>query len=192
MRTAGMEAPAHRGALRTMVAMTARLLIVTGVAAVGTAAFLVSTPVRVQADASSSPGKFAAAATLTNVDLTTDPDPVSATIQLAKGKAKRLLIVNVTAATDTYDGRITIAPPMANGINLEPQSSFAGVDCRDIDHCSAAGTWWMDLDVAEAANPGSVVGVPLTVVVNVSPLRIGPHKTGENMTLAVVAQQVKK
>ena len=156
------------------------------------AGLLVFAPLRVQADATSSPGKFAAATTRTDVDLSTDPVSVTATVQLATGKKKRLLVVNVTAATDSYDGRIQIGIPTANGVDMEPQGVFALPSCGDINTCGIAGTWWLDIDAAETANPGMFSGVPVVVIAKVTPGPNVPLQAGATLTMSLVAQQVKK
>jgi hypothetical protein len=39
-----------------------------------------------------------------------------------------------------------------------------GLDCKNVNPiCPLSGSWWLDIDTAEAASPGAFVGQPLTV-----------------------------
>ncbi len=42
-------------------------------------------------------------------------------------------------------------------------SARACQPCSGAFFCSVAGSWWVDLDAAEAAHPGLLVGQPLTI-----------------------------
>jgi hypothetical protein len=57
-------------------------------------------------------------------------------------------------------------------------------------HCTASGTWWLDLDAAEAANPDVFVGEPLAVEL-VGGLLAGsdPESSG---TVTMSVQMLKK
>lgn len=86
---------------------------------------------------------------------------------IVKGKAKRVLaiegmfttgfgpavgdVVLLGARVDTISGTLAVLPP------------DAGVRCTFGQQCTITGTFWLDLDEAEANNPGTVVGQPLTV-----------------------------
>ena len=53
--------------------------------------------------------------------------------------------------------------PRVNGVGLNPLDLSAAVSCAAAVDCTATGTWWLDLDAAEAAHPGSFIGKPLNV-----------------------------
>jgi hypothetical protein len=71
--------------------------------------------------------------------------------------------------------------PKVNGFPVEPvftpQITYgAGVNCPALTtanvRCAATGTWWLDIDAAEAAHPGQFVKQPLNIVL------IGQELTG--------------
>jgi len=86
---------------------------------------------------------------------------------IVKGRAKRVLaiegmfttgfgpavgdVVLLGARVDTISGTLAVVPP------------DAGFRCTFGQQCTLTGTFWLDLDEAEANNPGTVVGKPLTV-----------------------------
>lgn len=121
-------------------------------------------PNMARADASSTPGKFAAAVSQSEVDLL-QGGTVSG--QLEKGKKKRIL--KITGRTDPEGmhgylrSYITV-----NGIAVEPLEGLYGDQaatyCTGGYPCLINATWWLDLDAAEAAHPGMFINVPLNVV----------------------------
>jgi hypothetical protein len=94
---------------------------------------------------------------------------------LAMGKPKRLLVVDATLTSG-------LAAPMpmvltmtavANGAMMEPTTPMGVVmDCggsvmnpiAPLFGCTLSGTFWLDLDQAETGNPGTFIGMPLSVV----------------------------
>ena len=55
-----------------------------------------------------------------------------------------------------------------NGVEMEPGSpnpNFVLQGCGSIP-CTLTGTWWLDLDAAELANPGVFINQPLTVTLH--------------------------
>ena len=59
---------------------------------------------------------------------------------------------------------------MANGVDLEitddlGTGSSMSVNCASTATygCTGAGHWWLDLDAAEAASPGTFIGKPLVI-----------------------------
>jgi hypothetical protein len=96
---------------------------------------------------------------------------------LAMGKAKRVLVVDATVTS----GAAPPAPlPMvltmaanANGVPMEPTIPWGVVmDCggsamsiiAPLVGCTLSATFWLDLDQAETASPGTFIGMPLTVI----------------------------
>jgi hypothetical protein len=53
-----------------------------------------------------------------------------------------------------------------------PDPFFANLSARALQSCGSGlvcamvGTWWLDLDAAEAANPGMFIGEPLLIELN--------------------------
>lgn len=112
-------------------------------------------------------GKATAAASITEqTPLGTWPtDPLNDTLLTAtvrRGKNRRMLFIQGSLDYNGTDGSVIGVVPTVNGIAVEP---FA----RAVAYCTnglcdtAAGSWWLDVDAAEAAHPGEFVGKPLLV-----------------------------
>jgi hypothetical protein len=95
---------------------------------------------------------------------------------LAKGSKRKVVVVEATMTS----GGIMLLPPMVlsmsanvNGVLMEPGGAPMGVvtDCGGtlmgplppMVGCTLSATFWLDLDQAETANPGVLIGMPLTV-----------------------------
>jgi hypothetical protein len=119
-----------------------------------------------------SPGKKAAFVSSTGV-LTTYTIQASAGIE--KGKRNTVLAIEASysdgASYPTVAGmRVLGMQVSVNGVYAQPNpfGSYQFLtDCGYVDNdpvaCSVTGTWWIDIDAAELANPGLFVGQPLTV-----------------------------
>jgi hypothetical protein len=84
------------------------------------------------------------------------------TASLAKGKKKS--VVAVEAAMQVEPG--PTLPSLEVEVNGVPANGpVVAADCKNTGaaRCPLAGSWWLDLDAAELANPGQFVGQPLTV-----------------------------
>jgi hypothetical protein len=85
---------------------------------------------------------------------------------ISKGKPKRVLAVEVSVQ---FDGQhfADILPSMTvvvNGVGMiGGDGGVVTEECAAGRQCVLVGTWWLDLDVAEAANPGLFNKVPLDV-----------------------------
>lgn len=112
-------------------------------------------------------GKNSAAAAITEQtplpNWPTDPlNDTLLTAMIARGKSRRMLIIQATLQYNGTDASVYGMVPTVNGHGVEPFS-------RSVAYCtnslcdSTAGSWWLDLDAAEAANPGEFVGQPLLV-----------------------------
>lgn len=110
-----------------------RAFIAMGMVLAGLPAF---GPAGVLADASSSPGKFMAAASQSGLALNTYP---SVSVQIVKGKKKRILEVACLAATNFSSG-IMSASVFVNGIAAEPGEFTIPQKCNS-SACSVSGTW---------------------------------------------------
>lgn len=81
---------------------------------------------------------------------------------IAKGKKGYLLAVE--AMMNLFQQAIVAdIRPRVNGVLLEPLE--ATIDCKFTSavSCTDTGTFWLDLDAAEAAHPKTFVGKPLVI-----------------------------
>jgi hypothetical protein len=125
------------------------------------------------ADGTTSPGKnsvFVSASSLTLPSTGDDSTLLTATI--TKGKKKTVVAIEgmLTKIGSLTGPRIERIWPTINGILVEPGESgepdVAQVNCPTINltlFCTITGTWWLDIDAAEAANPGMFIGKALTI-----------------------------
>lgn len=96
---------------------------------------------------------------------------------LAKGKKKRVIVVEATM-TSGIPGPLPMVLTMSatlNGVAMEPTGNPVGIitECGGTGlspwlggpffGCTLSGTFWLDLDQAETASPGTFIGMPLTV-----------------------------
>jgi hypothetical protein len=100
----------------------------------------------------------------------------------ATNKKDRMLVVNATAFGVALSGTIAVTV-RANGLALSPVA--VGQKCSGA--CSANGSFWLDLDTAELANPGLFYNrVPIQVEVT------GTTTSASNGLISATAQVVKK
>ncbi len=110
------------------------------------------------------------------------PAPIL-TAALAKGKAKRVIVVEATVTA--YVGPSPLYVGMlayVNGIPME--SPGAGADCPGLNSCTLSGTFWLDID----ANPG-LIGAPLTVTLSAQD---GYGVGGQYFLASMTVRQEKK
>src|SRR6266849_4296890 len=157
--------------------------------------------------ASTSPGKSSAFESMTTVLLVPSPSPLlMATI--VKSKKKTVLKVEAMYT----DGPYSPTPPTTrvlglvvtvNGVLMNPSTAGAAafgegtvIDCGFSNPppavCAASGTWWLDIDAAEAANPGLFVNQPLMITLTGGDLTGGALVGVQNMDVALSAIVVKK
>jgi hypothetical protein len=142
---------------------------------------LLSAPQMARADGSSTPGKNSAAATVSELDLST---PQTVSVQISKGQKKRLLKVEGSLVTGPTPIVLAVFA-RANGVAMEP--GLTSQKCDSGGDCSVNLIAWLDLDAAEAANPGLFIKVPITVEFVINFVTVGlPGKA------TVVATMVKK
>lgn len=107
---------------------------------------------------------------LAGVLLTTAPGAT-----LKKGQKKRVVVVEATMISGVV-GPLPMVLSMAatlNGVLMEPLGNPWGVatDCGGtgmtplpvMANCTLSATFWLDLDQAETASPGTFIGKPLIV-----------------------------
>jgi len=141
------------------------------------------------ADSTSSPGKSAAYTSLSGVGITTAEAEV-ATVTILKGKKKRVLEVEGTAIESTNVVTAMGAKAYVNGVPMEPNGTNYQVHetcSASVINCTVTGHWWLDLDAAEAANPGLFINQPL--IVSFAALTAGANGTG---VVSLRAKLVKK
>lgn len=181
--------------LRTALVMPRDCLVVTVVAAL--LAGVVSGGASRASAASPSPGKTSAFAS-SDFGGTGDIPFAFTTLlsaSIAKGKSKSVLVINgmlssgSSLATSTFYLRVSV-----NGVWAEPQTfgtvSLIAQGCGvgGSRMCTLTGTWWLDLDAAELANPGSFKGKPLEVVLEGGE-EVAAIESQGRVTLSVVMQK---
>jgi len=128
----------------------------------------IATPV--WADATTSPGVNSVHVSSNHLSM---PDPFVETVLLTgtilRGKRNRVLVVDATFGS-LAPGENAHIKPLVNGVGLEPTDDFGNgsgvaINCPSTATltCTASGSWWLDLDAAEAAQPGKFIGRPLTI-----------------------------
>jgi hypothetical protein len=92
---------------------------------------------------------------------------LSGTIQ--RGKGHRVLVIQAMVGSVT-PGEDASIHPLVNGVACEPSDELGNPTSATITcpsdatfGCNATGTWWLDLDAAEAAHPGAFIGKPLAI-----------------------------
>lgn len=123
-----------------------------------------------------------------------------ATASIAKGKAKRVLVANVTVTAvstpDFYSYCDLTLLLQANGITMGnlpmlPFNATTTCDCNPTEciGCTLSATTSLDLDAAETANPGTFKGQPIDVVLQVRSAGTCEERGG---LATVVVQMLKK
>jgi hypothetical protein len=111
--------------------------------------------------ASTSPGKSSAFASGSLSPLGANPTTLL-TATIAKGRKRRVLAIEATVGTESGAAGVLEMRPLVNDVAAD--GPIVSVACQPtLVHCSMTGTWWLDLDAAEAANPGVFVKQPLEV-----------------------------
>ena len=121
---------------------------------------------RAHADGTVSGRNTAAAAITDQTPLGNWPtDPLNdalltATVQ--RGRSGRILFIHGSLDYNGTDGFVIGVLPTVNGWGVEPFARSVAY-CTDQVCDTASGSWWLDLDAAEAAHPGTFIGQPLVV-----------------------------
>ena len=137
------------------------------------ASVITGTPVLAPGAETTSPGKETVHVSSSNLSLpgfqTTAIQTTLLTGTLARGKPHRALVVH-GLLTSIGAGENAYILPRVNDVAFNPADDFgngsgSGVNCPSTSTitCSASGTWWLDLDAAEAAHPGTFIGQPLVI-----------------------------
>jgi hypothetical protein len=161
-----------------------RLATLTLAAALATLA----SPTPAAAD-STSPGKESAFESANVSPLPVGDSGVLLTASLVKGKKKRVLAIHATLATNSGAMGVLHLLPNVNGVAV--QGTVVNEPCEpSLTHCASTGTWWLDLDAAEAANPDVFVGEALEIELVGGLLAGGDTDASGTVTMGV--QMLKK
>jgi hypothetical protein len=139
----------------------------------GIALLALCLPMIAYGDASTSPGKHSVHASANDLSLpgfqTSAVLTPLLTGTIAKGLPKRILMVH-GLLTSIGAGENAYIKPRCNGVDFEPTDDFGNGSASSVNcpadatlACSASGSWWLDLDAAEAAHPGVFIGKPLVI-----------------------------
>ena len=110
--------------------------------------------------------------------------------QLAKGKAKRILQMQLTLSlSDSSAVPSVFVIVSVNGVRTLPGIMHQQCPATS-SRCTMTGTFWMDIDAMEAAHPDEFVGEPLDIVVDGGNDVFGGSGLFYEVTLS--AQLVKK
>jgi len=140
-------------------ASTVGITVLIGAIAVGSA----------RADSTTSPGKENFHASTTAVAVPAVSEGVLLSGVIARGKKGRVLIVEAFVGS-LAAGESGLFRPRVNGVFLEPTDDFGngnamGINCPSTAtrSCTGSAHWWLDLDAAEAAHPGTFFNQALNI-----------------------------
>jgi hypothetical protein len=152
--------------------------------------------------ASTSPGKASVFASSTGVPLAPGFSPLLAAT-IVKGKKKTVLAVTAMYTDGPYAPtpvvkRVLGLSVSVNGVLMQPSGSPQGavIDCGFANPppsaCAVSGTWWLDIDAAETANPGVFYGQPLVITLTGGDLSGGVLIGVQSMDASLSAVVQKK
>jgi hypothetical protein len=133
-------------------------------------------------------GKHAAFAAVTGITLNDGNTGVGTLLQvvLPKGRKKSVLAIEAAMQVDVSQESLPSLEVKVNGMSANGPA--VSVDCKfvGVERCPLAGSWWLDLDAAEAASPGTFVKKPLTVELLGGSNTVAPPTTPQaDVTLSV-------
>jgi hypothetical protein len=110
--------------------------------------------------------------------------PTLLTATLAKGKKKKVLAIEASLVTGS--GAVGILELRANVNGVAVEGGEVNQSCiASVPHCTLVATWWLDVDVAEAANPGMFVKQALAVELEGGVQAGGDSDIAASVTLSV-------
>lgn len=145
-----------------------------------------------QAAASATPGKNSAYATVSGLSFSTPAiQPVS--VEILKGKKKTVLEIDLTVSAFLSTGDLLEVGVLVNNslaLPLEPETGYYTIEkCPSFSTiCTVNAHYWLDLDAAELAAPGTIIGQPLTVRATM----LATPATANDGTATLRARLVKK
>jgi len=142
----------------------------------------------VRADMSTSPGRNSVHVSTIGVAVPFHSDTLLLTGTIEKGKRGRVVTLQAMLSS-IAPGEDANMRPVINGVSFETtddigNGSSAGTDCAasGVFACSLNGSWWIDLDAAEAANPGEFIGKPLVIELRGGTNHLGGIGISANMS----------
>jgi hypothetical protein len=110
--------------------------------------------------------------------------------EIVEGVAGRMLVVNgsVSVFRLLTTKQVLVTALVNNTRAMEPVEAYLN-QCRDdVAYCLVSGVWLLDLDAAEAAQPGNFIGKPLVVELRVD-APIGLCTVQGAMTISMEADE---
>jgi hypothetical protein len=108
-------------------------------------------------------GRNSAFAEVYIFDLAPPEDSLAVELTIPRGKGNRMLLADATMVSNEFGPTTISVGVLVNGIPMHsPDAAVANCSLGEFA-CTASGHWWMDLDAAEAANPGLLIGQPLVL-----------------------------
>jgi hypothetical protein len=108
-------------------------------------------------------GRNSAFAEVYIFDLDVGGGPPAVEVTIPRGKANRMLLADATMVSNEFGPTSISVGVLVNGIPMHSADGAVASCSIGEFGCTASGHWWMDLDAAEAANPGLLIGQPLVL-----------------------------
>ena len=120
-------------------------------------------------DTTTSPGRNSVHVSTIAVALPAGVETVMLAGTIVRGKHGQVLTVDASVGS-VAPGEAGSFRPRVNGVAFETTDDFgtgssASIICASpgVYGCTGTGHWWIDLDAAEAAHPGTFIGKPLSI-----------------------------
>lgn len=111
---------------------------------------------------------------------------------LEKGKKGNVLRIEATASVLSHAAGIMDCNVSVNNQSIEAGALFGidhGVSCETSGMCFFTGTYWLDIDAGELANPGLYIGQPLDVVFICSSYANSGQRYGATMSVQMIKKK---
>jgi hypothetical protein len=120
-----------------------------------------------------------------------NPPVVALSGVIKKGQKKRVVAVEAAMQMDVSVPSLPSLSVQVNGVAANGPT--VTIDCKftNTNRCPLAGSWWLDLDQAEAAHPGTFIGKPLTIQLLAGNDTVAPP-TNPSANVTMTARLVKK
>jgi len=120
-----------------------------------------------------------------------NPPVVALSGVIKKGQKKRVVAVEAAMQVSTSVPSLPSLSIQVNGVAANGPT--VTIDCKftNTNRCPLVGSWWLDLDQAEAAHPGTFIGKPLTIQLLAGNDTVAPP-TNPSADVTMTALLVKK
>jgi hypothetical protein len=111
---------------------------------------------------------------------------------LQKGKKGHVLRVEATASVNSHAAGIMDCAVFVNNHIIEGGALFGidhGVSCQNAGMCFFTGSYWLDLDAAEAEFPGVYLNQPLDLIFQCSTYGNAGQRYGSTMSAELVKKK---